>query len=325
MTKLEEMIRHIRREHVYIQTHNFPDPDAISSAFGLQQLLKCRGIGATIVYKGRIDRYNTRKLIELLDIRLENLEDIEERLSERDEVILVDAQKGNSNIIDMTGVEIICIDHHPVFEKAEYRYADIRPEYGSCATMIAQYYYESGISMDTRTATALSYGIRSDTDRLSRGTIKKDLEMLYWMYDRSDQSMIHMLENRELYFEDLMAYSKAINSIRVFDSVSFASAGENCPEALIASVSDFMLEIVEVEFSVVYAVQKNGIKLSVRSESGGCDAGKIISKALKGIGNGGGHAAMAGGFIPMAGRENRVEEIIGIVEERVLEEVRNHG
>lgn len=324
MTKLNEMIEHIRQDHVYIQTHNFPDPDAISSAFGLQQLLSRRGIRATIVYKGKIDRYNTLKLIELLDIRLENLEDIEEQLSEQDEVILVDAQKGNSNIIDMTGTEIICIDHHPVFEKVDYRYADIRPEYGACATLIAQYFFENGIPMDARTATALSYGIRSDTDRLSRGTIKADLEMLYRMYEVSDQSMIHMLENRELYFEDLMAYSKAIESIRVFDRVSFASAGENCPEALIASVSDFMLELVEVEFSVVYAVQKNGIKLSVRSESGGYDAGRIISRALEGIGNGGGHAAMAGGFIPMIGRENRVREIIGIVEERVLEEVRNH-
>lgn len=28
-----------RGKHVYIQTHNFPDPDAIASAFGLQRLL----------------------------------------------------------------------------------------------------------------------------------------------------------------------------------------------------------------------------------------------------------------------------------------------
>ncbi len=322
MKKLDEIIEHIGHEHVYIQTHNFPDPDAISCAFGLQKLLAQKGIKATICYKGKIDRYNTLKLIEFLDIRLENLEEIEDQLEEEDEVILVDAQKGNSNIIDMTGTEIICIDHHPTFEKAEYRYADIRPEYGACATMIAEYFFESEIPMDTRTATALSYGIRSDTDRLSRGTCKKDLEMLYRMYDMSDQIMIQMLENRELYFEDLMAYSKAIENIRVYEKVSFTSTGENCPEALIASVSDFMLALVEVEFSVVYAIQKNGIKLSVRSEEGRHDAGRITSHALRGLGNGGGHAAMAGGFIPLAGKDERVEEIISIVQERILEEVK---
>ena len=323
MTKLDEMIGYIRNGHVFIQTHNFPDPDAISTAFGLQRLLSYRNIDATICYKGKIDRYNTNKLIELLDIRLMNLSDIEDGITEKDEVILVDAQKGNSNIIDMPGTEIICIDHHPASDKVQYSFADIRPEYGACATIMAEYFMENDIPMDTRTATALSYGIRSDTDRLSRGTCKSDLEMLYRMYDRSDQSMIHMLENRELYFEDLMAYSKAIENIRVVDNVSFASAGENCPEALIASISDFMLELVEVEFSVVYAVQKNGIKLSVRSECGGYDAGKIIAKALEGIGNGGGHAAMAGGFIPMEGREESVGQIILLVQKRVLSEIQN--
>ena len=38
MTKLDELVTQINREHVYIQTHNFPDPDAIASAFGLQEL-----------------------------------------------------------------------------------------------------------------------------------------------------------------------------------------------------------------------------------------------------------------------------------------------
>ena len=96
MTKLDELVTQINREHVYIQTHNFPDPDAIASAFGLQELLKLRGIHATICYKGKIDRYSTDKLREILDIRLVNIENIDSELTEDDEVILVDAQKGNS-------------------------------------------------------------------------------------------------------------------------------------------------------------------------------------------------------------------------------------
>ena len=107
MTKLDELVTQINREHVYIQTHNFPDPDAIASAFGLQELLKLRGIHATICYKGKIDRYSTDKLREILDIRLVNIENIDSELTEDDEVILVDAQKGNSNIIDMDAVAAI--------------------------------------------------------------------------------------------------------------------------------------------------------------------------------------------------------------------------
>mgnify|MGYP004500040747 FL=1 len=318
MTKLEQIIQQINRRHVYIQTHNFPDPDAIASAYGLQELLRIHGIASTICYKGKIDRYSTDKLREMLDIGLENIEDLEEKLTEEDEVILVDAQKGNSNIINMTGDEIICIDHHPTYEKYEYRFSDIRPDIGACSTIIAQYFFENQIPITKKIATALTFGIRSDTQRLSRGVSKLDMEMMYRMFDACDQDVIHLLENSNLYFEDLMAYSRAISSIEVFENISFADTGENCPEALIASVSDFMLALVEVTFSVVYSRKEEGIKISVRSEGPALDAGKIISAALKGIGSGGGHATMAGGFVPFQGTEREEDLLVQDIRERFI-------
>ena len=50
MTNLDTILNHIKNKHVYIQTHTFPDPDAIASAFGLQQLL---------LYKGNIIKAGT--------------------------------------------------------------------------------------------------------------------------------------------------------------------------------------------------------------------------------------------------------------------------
>lgn len=43
-------------KHIYIQTHNFPDPDAIASAFGLQRLLALYDVQSTLCYDGRIDK-----------------------------------------------------------------------------------------------------------------------------------------------------------------------------------------------------------------------------------------------------------------------------
>lgn len=321
MTKLEELLKQINRKHVYIQTHNFPDPDAIASALGIQELLKHNGITSTICYKGKIDRYSTDKLRELMNIELLNVEDLGAILTEEDEVILVDAQKGNSNIIDITGDEIICIDHHPENEKFSYRFKDIRPGVGACATIVAQYFFENGIPMDRRIATTLTYGIRMDTMNLSRGVSKLDIEMIYRMFDLCDQEVIHMLQNSNLYFEDLMAYSQAISSIEVYGHVSFANAGKNCPGALVASVSDFMLALVTVEFSVVYSRNDEGIKLSVRSEKKIYDAGKITAHALEGIGGGGGHAAMAGGFVPFAGNDREAQLLISKIKERFIAEI----
>lgn len=325
MTQLDRIIEQINRRHVYIQMHNFPDPDAIASAFGLQELLKYCGIESTICYKGTIERYSTERMRQMLRIKLENIENLSDRLTEDDEVILVDAQKGNSNIINIKGDEIICIDHHPTFEKYEYRFADIRPEVGACASIIAQYFIENNIPMNKRIATALTFGIRMDTKNLSRGVSKLDMEMLYQMFDWCDQDMIHSLENSNLYFEDLMAYSRAISSIQVYDNISFADTGKDCPEGLIASVSDFMLALVEVTFSIVYSRKRDGIKLSVRSEWPELDAGKIISRALDGIGNGGGHTAMAGGFVPFKGTDVELDLLIRDIQERFIRVVREVG
>lgn len=316
MTKFDELTGKINREHVYIQTHNFPDPDAIASAYGMQRLLAHRGIRSTICYKGKIDRYSTQKMRELMEIECLNVEDLEAILTSDDEVILVDAQKGNSNIININGDEIICIDHHPRNDKNDYRFADIRPEVGACSTIIAQYFFENAIPMDKQVATALTYAIRIDTNNLSRGISRLDLEMICWMYDECDYEIIHLLENSNLCFEDLVAYSNAISSIEVYDNISFADTGEDCP--VIASISDFMLALKEVSFSVVYSRWDNGIKLSVRSEMSTLDAGKIVSAALEGIGNGGGHAAMAGGFVPFSGDEQEVVILLDQIKERFV-------
>ena len=79
-----------------------------------------------------------------------------------------------------------------------------------------------------------------------------------------------------------------------------------------------MLALVEVTFSIVYSRKADGIKLSVRSERGDLDAGKIVSKALDGIGNGGGHAEMAGGFVPFQGNDDEADLLIKEIQERFL-------
>ncbi len=318
MTNFEQLLEHINREHVYIQPHNFPDADAVASAYGLQKLLEYKGISSTICYMGRIDRYSIDRLREEMGIELCHAEEFNGTMQADDEVILVDSQKGNSNIADIIGEEIICIDHHPKNDICEYRFEDIRPEVGACSTIIAQYFYENHIIMDNKVATALTFGIKMDTDGFSRGISKLDLEMVYRMYDKCDQDLIHILNNSNLYFEDLLAYSTAIKSIKVYGHISFADAGADCPEALIASVSDFMLALVEVIFSVVYSQKTGGIKISVRSEMPELDAGNVIAEALAGIGNGGGHAAMAGGFIRFEGSKEEGHMLMETVKERFL-------
>ena len=302
MIKLEELLTHICNKHVFIQTHNFPDPDAIASAFGLQKLLEAKGIEATICYSGKIDRYSTSMMTKLFNIEISNISDLQS-VKMMDEVILVDSQKGNSNIINMTGDEIICIDHHQISDESSnyeksYRFSDIGPRVGACASIIAEYYFENDIPMDENVATALCYGIKMDTSGFSRGVAPLDIQMFYRLFNQANHDLISNLEHSVLKLDDLKAYAEAINSINVVGDAGFANAGHNCPEALIASVSDFILQLKEVSFSVVYSFKEDGVKLSIRSSAAKFNAGVITESALMNVGSGGGHPQMAGGFVP---------------------------
>lgn len=318
MTKFEELVNCINGNHIYIQTHNFPDPDAIASAYGIQQLLKTKNIESTICYNGKIDRSSTNKMVKHLGIQIINMDDMSS-INKINKVILVDAQNGNANIRDLTGIDIICVDHHNSYEKCNYLYSDIRPEVGACASIIAEYFYENYIEIDVKVATALMFAIKVDTANMTRGVSNLDLEMFYKLYKICDIDFIKSIEMGIIQISDLYAYANAINSIKVYDNISFANTGKECQEALIATISDFMLALDEVNISVVYSVKKDGIKLSVRSEKQ-YDAGLITKNALRGIGNGGGHEQMAGGFVPtQPGCDTN--RLIADLEDRLVETV----
>lgn len=324
MSNFKELISNITSNRVYIQTHNFPDPDAIASAYGLKELLKTYNIDAIICYMGKIDRHNTRKMMELFDIKAVNTERIID-LPEDAQIILIDAQKNSGNVFDLPCDNVLSIDHHPVTQSYAYVYSDIRPNVGACASIIASYYFENNIPMTVEVATALLYGIKIDTAQLTRGVSQLDLEMFNKMFFMIDKKYMNLLESSTLELEDLQAYGSAISSITVEDFVSFANTGRDCPEALIAEIADFMVAVKDVNLAVVYSVRTEGIKISIRSDKqSGCHAGQIAIEALEGIGTGGGHERMAGGYISLRNRIESIDTLLEIVRENFKKVVSMH-
>ena len=47
-----KLVNLLKGHKVYLQTHNFPDPDALASAFGMQVFLRAHGVESTICYSG---------------------------------------------------------------------------------------------------------------------------------------------------------------------------------------------------------------------------------------------------------------------------------
>lgn len=296
-SKIQELIELLKGHRVFIQTHNFPDQDAIASAFGLQVLLRHFGIETTICHHGAVERAVTSNMVS--DLCIEMLGDeLDEGsvMTEKDYIITVDSQKGSGNIDDLIGDEVACIDHHPTFVEVEdYKYMDIRIV-GSCATIIADYYRECGVEMSENVATALLYGLKCDTRNFTRGVTPLDVDIYGYLFPKSNHQQIRRYQAAEIEYSELNAFSDSLRHIEIYNEVGFAYLNFSCKEGFIATVSDFILDIDLVKFVVVYTHRPNGFKFSVRSELDELDAGKIISEALKGVGYGGGHKTMAGGF-----------------------------
>lgn len=305
--KPQSLIELVKGHKTYIQTHNFPDPDALASALGLQAFLRLHGIDTTLCFDGKIDKLSTRRMIHTFEIQILSKEETHQ-MCETDYIIAVDAQKYNSNITDFVGSEVACIDHHPTFTDCEYAYKDIRIT-GACSSIIASYYYDTDTKMDSNIAAALLYGIKMDTSDFSRGVTDLDIDMFGYLYKQADKEKFNAMLKNVMEYEDLKAYGAAIESVQVFDRIGFASIPFDCPDALIATISDFVLSLDIVDIAVVHAIREDGIKLSVRSEVSHVNAGCLVASAIEGVGKGGGHSSMAGGYISKENKKLLGEDI----------------
>lgn len=317
MSEFLKLVDICKGHNVVIQTHNFPDADAVSSSFALQELLKQYGIDSILCSVGDIDRVSTSKMLDLFNIEMNEYDSVKSSLKETDYVICVDSQKNAGNIADIVGDEIACIDHHPTFVEVEYKYKEVEIT-GACASLLARHYKELGITPGESVATALLYGIKMDTLQFTRGVTMLDIQMFEFLFPLINQEKLTTLEINNMEFRDLKSYGTAIQNIEVYKKVGFAQIPFFCPDGLMGIISDFILAIEEVDVAVVFSDRNGGYKFSVRSEIQSIHAGNLIKQALDGIGNGGGHAAMAGGFVPKENADKLQGDIEDIIQERIM-------
>lgn len=289
------LIELVKGHKTYIQTHNFPDADALASALGLQSFLKYYEVESVLCCDGKVDKLSIKRMIQTFGIEIFTKDEITQMCSS-DYIITVDVQKYNSNLTDFEGMEIACIDHHPTFVDCEYEYKDIRIV-GACSSIIASYYYDSETPIEPDIAAALLYGIKIDTSDFARGVTDLDIDMFSYLYKVANKDKMNAMLRNIMEYKDLKAYGAAIESIHVLSRTGFASIPFECPDALVATISDFILSLDVVDVAVVHAKRDEGIKFSVRSENPQINAGALIASALSKFGNAGGHYSMAGGFI----------------------------
>ena len=298
-TKLDILVDILKDapDEVFIQPHNVPDPDAIASSLGMYYLLSQRGIKKlAIVYDQEIEKANSLRMLELFKVPIIKAADAA-TLGTEDWAVLVDAQKGNSNITDLPTDEVAAIDHHEFVGDKGYRFMDIRPKVGSCSAIIAEWFFENNIEPPRIIATALLYGILMDTDNLTRGATDFDINMFYRLYSLSDIDMIVELKGNEISVQDLDLYAEAFKTVEIYDELAFLRL-RNVNDSLLGAAGDIVVSVAGVEIVIAYSIREAGIKFSVRSTCNKVKANDIVRYIVQGCGVGGGHDNMAGGFIP---------------------------
>jgi nanoRNase/pAp phosphatase (c-di-AMP/oligoRNAs hydrolase) len=302
LTTISELLDFLGKEEVvYLQVHDFPDADAVASAFALQNLFQFYAIASQIISVSHIREERLNKMIADLDIMIQPIAAIGRRMRTRDKIILVDGCKDNANVTDLVGDEVAIIDHHLVTSPEDVEFADIRPDLGACSSLVGSYFLELGVPIPPKVATALMIGIGTDTALFTRGVSAEDLKIYHTCFPLADIDYVMSILRNPMHYNDLEHFSYLIKHLQRYDNIAFCHFPQGCGQNLLAIMATFVLSLMEIDLAVLSAINDNQVHFSVRNESGEWNAAQFIQEALGDIGFGGGHQDMAGGLIPDAG------------------------
>jgi len=282
-------------ERVLILMQDDPDPDAIASALALKTLLGRTRTSAPMCTFGTITRPENVAMCKILEIEVEAINAAD--LAQFDRVAMVDVQP---SFLEERFDEVdLVIDHHPVEQPIRARIKDVRPSYGATSTILVEYLRAADVKITQRLATALLYGIKSDTLGLERGGTRADLEAFSYLYLLANHNALRRIERPELSEEALDVLAQGLAKRRVLQGVFFSHLGRVATVDLIPQFADFGLQAEGVQWSVVSGVVGDEVHISVRNVGYVKSAGDVTRAAFGDLGVGGGHRTMAKAIFPV--------------------------
>jgi nanoRNase/pAp phosphatase (c-di-AMP/oligoRNAs hydrolase) len=276
-------------ERVLIMMQDDPDPDAIASALALKTLLGRSKSGATIATFGMITRPENRAMARLLEIDVEQLKP--RALEDYDKLALVDTQPAFFE--EALGEVDLVIDHHPEETPVRARLRDVRPSYGATSTILTEYLRAADVKIRERLATALLYGIKSDTLHLERGATRADMEAFAYLHPLANRNTLRRIERPDLPDAALDVLTRGLAGRRLTEGVMFVHLGAVGYPELVAQFADFMLQVEGAEWSVVSGLVNGELHVSVRNVGWVRAAGDVVRDAFGDLGGAGGHRSMA--------------------------------
>lgn len=304
--RLRRMLQ-VARDHrrALVLTHDNPDPDAVASACGLAWLLQRSGIEAQAGYGGMIGRAENKALIKELHLPIQPVSKLVGR--DFDLIALVDTQPEVGNYSFRNGLfPDLVIDHHPARpQSARSRFHDVGGPAGATSTLVTQYLRAAKLAPPPPLATALFYGIKTDTRDLGRETEGHDIDNYNWLFPLADKKALSRIEHPQVPQAYFAAYHRAFERARLHGgghAVVVDLGAVYVPE-IVPEVAERLVSLEGVRWSLAAGAANGELYLSLRMNDKRKNAGRWVREVCGPLGgSAGGHGAMAGARIPLNGR-----------------------
>lgn len=272
-----------------------PDPDSLASAWALALLFKLNHSAADIAISEPIKRIENRTMVKLLRIPVLAWKDVQPETYSR--FCLVDGQPNQFPELSLNFS--LVIDHHPLHPEYSYRFSDIRPEMGATSTILTEYLIAAKVRIREKLATALCYGIITDTDHFLRNMTKADAQAIAHLFPLVNYHRLQVIEQAEIPSRQLPYFDHAFHRLAVKNRRAVVHMGPADTADIAVIVADFLIRVSGIQFVALSCIVAEKLVIIFRSRDLRKNAGKIAARLFSELGSAGGHQAAARAEIPL--------------------------
>ena len=276
------------------------DPDALAAAVALKRLLHKFARLVDIARVNEVTRPDNLAMIRYLRIPAKPWQP--DRAAGYDCFAMVDSQPGHHP--SFAGITFsLVIDHHPFSDiaaaLAPHAFCDIRPGVGATSSIMAQYLRGMRQIPGTLLATALLYGIRTDTGAFERAGGEEDLKAYQWLSKYADNNILRRISRSEYLRSWLPFFSRAFRSlVDCSGGGAYAQLNEIKCADIIVSVADFFTKVHGLRWIAVSGIVRQTVIVVFRGD-GSRDLGRFADACFHDVGTAGGHRNMARAEFPV--------------------------
>ena len=247
-----------------------------------------------------IARAENRAMVDLIPIPLVPVE--QAGMDHETAVVMVDSQPHTGRRASEAASPQVVIDHHETGGDLHgVLFQDIRTHMGASSTMVTGYLMEQRVLLTPALATALLYGIESETTGYPREASTLDDGALVWLFPRADKDLLARIRNPKLPQSHFATFQHSLANAFLYRDLIVSWCGEVSQPDIVAEIADFFIRFDQVNWALAVGLFEGGLKLSLRAAALGGRAGEILRDVVDGLGNAGGHDKRAGGVIALSG------------------------